>query len=164
MKLISTIAVMIFLTGMASAAPNLEATGAVAKTPHSLFMLRVAEGEPLDGMMHAPLVRVRSISDGMFDGMMAAERIGTGGNVVGGLLVGVFTGLIGTGIGYLIIGPANIDVNALVMMEGVGKGGEYQNGFMVGWDKKTRSRKKNAFLAGGLLGTLAIVTLMLSGP
>ena len=79
MKLISTIAVMIFLTGMASAAPNLEATGAVAKTPHSLFMLRVAEGEPLDGMMHAPLVRVRSISDGMFDGMMAAERIGTGG-------------------------------------------------------------------------------------
>jgi hypothetical protein len=57
---------------------------------------------------------------GMFDGMMAAERIGTGGNVAGGLLVGVLTGLIGTGIGYLIIGPANIDVNALAMMEGGG--------------------------------------------
>lgn len=99
-------------------------------------------------------------SKGMMDGEMHGERISTGGKVATGLVVGVLTGLIGTGIGYLIIGSSQMDGQALTAMED--KGEDYTMGFRTGWNKKTKSRKRNAFLGGGLLGTAAFVVIYLS--
>ena len=104
--------------------------------------------------------RQRSAAEGMLDGQMAAERLGTGGNMLGGLVTGGLTGLIGTGVGYFLLGPSDLKPHARVMMEGEGKGSEYKQGFIIGWEKKTRSRKRGAFLGGGCLGTLLAIVLL----
>jgi len=132
------------------ASPGLRATGVEASL-HNGVLWEVVQVDSQAG-------RSYSYGDGLLQGQMAAERIGTGGNMIGGLAIGVLTGVIGTGIGYFLIGPAQPDANATRMFGD--KGGDYQSGFMAGWDKKTRSRKRNAFLGGGLLGTLAFVVLI----
>ena len=35
-------------------------------------------------------------------------------------------------------------------------------GFKNGWDRKTKSKKRNSFLAGGLLGTAAFLAIVAS--
>ena len=40
-----------------------------------------------------------------------------------------------------------------------GKGQDYAFGFRAGWEKKTRSRKRSAFLGGGALGWLAFLAV-----
>jgi len=99
-------------------------------------------------------------SDGMLDGQLHAERIGTGGNFAGGLAIGVLTGLIGTGIGYFIVGSAPLDARARQALSE--KPADYRLGFETGWQKKTKSKKRGAFLGGGILGTLAFVVLYAS--
>ena len=79
-----------------------------------------------------------------------AEDYPTRGKVLGGFVTGLFSGLLGTGIGYFIVGRG--DILGLLIQSW-----EYQNSFAKGWDKKTRSRKRNAFLGGGVLGTMAFL-------
>ena len=150
MKVFAVIAILGFSIASSWASPGLRATG-VEFSSHDGALWEVVQVDSQDG-------RLYSYGDGLLQGQMTAERIGTGGNMVGGLAVGALTGLIGTGIGYFLIGPAQPDGYVNQMFSG--KGGDYQSGFMAGWDKKTRSRKRNAFLGGGLLGTLAFVVLV----
>ena len=89
-------------------------------------------------------------SRGMMDGEMHAERQGTWGKFAGGLAIGLFTGPLGPGIGYFLIGPTPMDGEALNAMDG--KGSDYQLGFLTGWNKKTKAKKRSIFLVGGLLG------------
>jgi hypothetical protein len=77
-----------------------------------------------------------------------------------GLVVGALTGLLGTGIGYFVVGPKSLDGSA--MMKSAEKGDEYQLGFRTAWDKRTQSKKRNTFFVGGLLGTAAFVAVYLS--
>lgn len=97
---------------------------------------------------------------GVLDGEMLAENPSTGGKLGLGLGVGVLTGLIGTGIGYFVVGPEPMSAEALQRYSN--KSPEYQMGFKSGWDRKTKSRKRNAFLAGGLLGTAVFVAILFS--
>jgi hypothetical protein len=97
---------------------------------------------------------------GLMDGEMLAESLPTGGKFGTGLGIGVLTGLIGTGIGYFVIGPESPSAELLV--RGEGRSADYQLGLKTGWEKKTKSKKRNAFLAGGLLGTAAWVTLLVA--
>lgn len=94
---------------------------------------------------------------GMIEGEMMGENIGTGGNFAVGFLVGAVTGILGSGIGYFVIGPASMNAQARHRIEG--KGDDYYLGFKNAWDKKTRSRKRNAFLGGGVLGWLAFLAI-----
>ena len=89
-----------------------------------------------------------------------AEGLHTGGKFGGGLAIGVLTGIIGTGIGYFVIGPETLSAAALQRNQG--RSADYQLGFKTGWEKKTKAKKRNAFLAGGLLGTAAFVALVVS--
>jgi hypothetical protein len=125
---------------------------------------------PLDGLQLAQAIQESSsemeekkeytMAKGMLDGEMHASNISTGGKFATGLAVGVVTGLIGTGIGYFIVGPKDMD--AMIVQAMSGKGEDYSLGFRTSWNKKTASKKKNAFLGGGLLGTAAFVTIYVS--
>ena len=99
-------------------------------------------------------------SQGFLDGQMHAEGIGTGGNFAGGLACGFLLGLIGTGLVYFLTGSAHPGARAFMTMEG--KGSDYRMGFESGFKKKSRSRKRNAALGGGLLGTLGFLVLIAS--
>jgi hypothetical protein len=95
---------------------------------------------------------------GLLDGETLAESQQTGGNLGAGLGIGLLTGLIGTGIGYFVIGPSPLSAEAV--QRSVGKSADYQLGLKTGWEKKTRSKKRNAFLAGGLLGTAVWIAIV----
>lgn len=101
-----------------------------------------------------------TMASGMLEGEVLAGSERTGGKLGVGLVVGVLTGLIGTGIGYFVIEPAPMSAEAIQRQ--LNKSPEYQMGFKSGWEKKTQSKKRNAFLAGGLLGTVAFVALLVS--
>ena len=107
-----------------------------------------------------PPARVYSMADGMMEGEMYAERIGTGGNFAVGLLCGTLVGLIGTGLCWALTGPASMSRMQYQAMEG--KGSDYRLGFETGFAKKSKSRKRGAALGGGLLGTLAFLVLYLN--
>ncbi len=86
--------------------------------------------------------------------MTKASKLGTG------FLAGGLFGLIGTGIGYFMVGPNDIEVNILRQVSA--KSVEYQSGFRKGWDKETEKEKRSSFLKGGLLGSVAGVILILA--
>ena len=95
----------------------------------------------------------------MIDGEMHAERQGTWGKFAGGLAIGLFTGPLGSGIGYFLIGPTPMDGEALNAQDG--KGSDYQRGFLTGWNKKTKAKKRSIFLVGGLLGAAALYFILI---
>ena len=99
-----------------------------------------------------------TMAAGMIDGEAMAGRIGTKGKVGLGIGIGLVTGLLGTGIGYAVIGPESMTPEALQRYSG--KGSDYQMGFKTAWDKKTKSKKRRSFLVGGLLGTAAFVAII----
>jgi hypothetical protein len=99
-----------------------------------------------------------TMAAGTIDGEAMAGRIGTKGKIGLGLGVGLVTGLIGTGIGYAVIGPEPMTPQALQRYSS--KGSDYQLGFKTAWDKKTKSKKRRSFLVGGLLGTAAFVAII----
>lgn len=101
-----------------------------------------------------------SMSAGVLDGQMLAERKSTGGKLATGVGIGLLTGLIGTGIGYFVIGAD--EPSAEVLMRGQGRSADYQLGLSTGWEQKTKSRKRNAFLGGGLLGTAVFVAMVVA--
>jgi hypothetical protein len=101
-----------------------------------------------------------TMAAGLIDGEMLAEGQRTGGKLGAGLGVGVLTGLIGTGVGYFVIGPEPLSAEAL--QRGAGRSADYQLGLKTGWERKTRSKRRNAFLAGGLLGTAAFVAMFVA--
>ena len=97
---------------------------------------------------------------GLLAGEMAAESARTGGKLATGLAVGALTGLLGTGIGYFTIGSE--DMPPEVYRRFAEGSPDYQLGFKTGWDRKTKSKKRNAFLAGGLLGTATFVAILMT--
>ncbi len=97
---------------------------------------------------------------GMLDGATFASTERTGGKFGVGLGLGVPTGLIGTGVGYFVIGPEPITAEAL--QHAASKTTDYQMGFKAGWEQTTQSNKRHAFLVGGLPGTAAYSSCLLS--
>lgn len=101
-----------------------------------------------------------TMAAGLIDGELLAEGHRTGGKFGVGLGVGVLTGLIGTGIGYFVVGPESPSPE--ILLRGEGRSADYQLGLKTGYERKTKSKKRNAFLAGGLLGTAAFVLVLVS--
>jgi hypothetical protein len=92
----------------------------------------------------------------MAEGKIHAERFQSG-TMVGGLVTGALTGLLGTGIGALLLGPGKMDAMAYRSMEG--KGDDYRTGFELTWNNGTRHKRRMGFLGGGALGTLAFLVI-----
>ncbi len=101
-----------------------------------------------------------STAEGQRDAELLAETVGTGGKVGVGVAVGLLTGIIGTGIGYFVIGPNDVSADAAIAQQG--KSPEYQLGYKAAWAKKTKDKKRKSFLVGGLLGTAAWIALVAS--
>ena len=102
----------------------------------------------------------KKMSDGMIDGEVFAERIRTGGKFGLGIGIGVLSGLVGTGIGYFVVGPDPMSREAF---ERYNSGNyDYKSGFKAGWDKKTRSKKRGSFLRGGLIGAVISALIVLN--
>ena len=117
--------------------------------------------EPTLSLKRASLsLQEKGAADGSLAGEVMAESLPTGGKLGLGVLIGFLTGVIGTGIGYSVIDPESMTPE---VFERYNEGNsDYKIGFKLGWDKKTQSKKRMAFLVGGVLGTAA--TLMLIDP
>jgi hypothetical protein len=50
-------------------------------------------------------------------------------------------------------------LSAEALQKSAGRSADYQLGLKTGWERKTKSKKRNAFLAGGLLGTVAWIAI-----
>lgn len=99
-------------------------------------------------------------AEGQRDGELLAETVGTGGNAGLGVVVGLFTGVIGTGIGWAVLGPKELSADGAMAQQS--KSQEYQTGFKSGWAKKTKDKKRKSFLVGGLLGSAAWLAFLVS--
>lgn len=134
----------------------------IKRTASCLVILAMFSASTLNLSAQQPAQAIQATAqgttaDGMRDGELLAEQKKTGGNLAGGLAVGALTGLVGAGIGYFVIGPESFTPEAMQMNQG--KSSDYQLGFRTSWEKKTKEKKRNAFIAGGLLGTIAFVAL-----
>lgn len=105
--------------------------------------------------------REYTMADGYTDGRIAAESRSTGGSFGGGLVCGVLTGLIGTGILWGATGGDEVPMDLISSYHS--KGSDYAMGFANGYKEVTKQRKRGARLGGGLLGTAAFVMLFLVG-
>lgn len=100
--------------------------------------------------------------DGMFDGRTAANQKGTGGYFVGGLVGGVTLGLIGTGIAWGIASagdPAPSQTQSMIIRQ---KGNEYAFAYSESYSQRVKQKRKRSAVTGGLIGTAAIVAVILS--
>lgn len=105
-------------------------------------------------------VAAKTMADGMVAGQMIADTKGTGGSFAGGLAGGLFLGLIGTAIAYVAQGPS--DLPAANVIDAQKFGSDYTLGLQQGFAERSKSKKKKAALGGGLLGTAALVVLVVN--
>jgi len=99
---------------------------------------------------------------GRLDGQSAAQQVGIGGWMTGGVVTGVFTGLIGTVVIWAVAGSSGVSVPADRRVSIADQPATYQQSYEAGYSEKLKSRRKGAALGGGLLGTAAFVLLYVS--
>ncbi len=105
--------------------------------------------------------RTYTMADGYTEGRMAAEGRNTGGSFGGGLVCGLLTGLIGTGVLWGVTGGDEVPMSLASSYQD--KGSDYTMGFANGYKERTQQKKRGARLGGGLLGTAAFVLILASG-
>ncbi len=98
--------------------------------------------------------KVYTYADGAIDGKRGADQATTS-RAATGIIVGALTGLIGTGIGYFVIGPDRVP--SQLAIEIAKKGPEYHLGFNEAYEKQTKRKKRSSFCKGGLGGIALFV-------
>ena len=121
--------------------------------------IRLAQADPTSSKKLAINTDIPTFNDGFIEGTRQAE-VTKASKFGAGLLAGGLLGLVGTGVGYFMVGPKEIE--GMVMSKIATKGEEYSLGFTKGWNEKTEKRKRSSFLKGGLLGTAAFVVLVVA--
>ena len=104
-------------------------------------------------------VKTFNYADGVVDGRLRAEEKNPS-KMAAGIVTGTLTGLLGTGVGYLIVGPE--EVPQRMLLEASKKGTDYQKGFIDAWNEKTRKKKRKSFATGGLVGTGLFVIMYIA--
>ena len=99
---------------------------------------------------------------GRLDGTNAAQGVGTGGWMAGGIATGVLTGLIGTVVIWAAAGSSDVAVPADRRVQIADQPATYQQQYESGYGEKLKARRKGAALGGGLLGTAALVLMVMS--
>ena len=100
-------------------------------------------------------------SAAVLHGRAAADRRSLGGRFAGGLASGLLLGLIGTGITYAIAGSDDASLSAAEAAQLASANPVYSLAFQQGYTERLKARRKSSALTGGLLGTAAIVTIVL---
>jgi hypothetical protein len=98
---------------------------------------------------------------GQLEGHSAAQQVPTSGRFVGGFAAGFGLGLIGTGIVYAIA-SSTPDVPETQMALIQAQPAAYQAAYQEAYRRDIKSRRQSNALIGGLVGTAAVVTLILS--
>lgn len=88
-------------------------------------------------------------------GKQRAKSMSTSGSSMGGFAGGVFLGLIGLGLAVALQGDPSVPPHVIPEEE------DCQLPFIQGFQEEGRSRKRSAALTGGLVGTAALVVLVL---
>ena len=83
---------------------------------------------------------------GRMHGQAAALQVGTGGWMTGGVVTGVFTGLIGTVVIWAIAGSSDVSVPADRRVAVADEPATYQQSYEAGYGEKLKSRRKGAAL------------------
>jgi hypothetical protein len=91
-------------------------------------------------------------------GKADASKLGTSGSFVGGLVGGLFLGLIGTGIAVLAQGQPEPPEASLQALERE----ECQYAYTEAYESKGRSKKRTSALTGGLIGTAVLVVIVVA--
>lgn len=102
------------------------------------------------------------MAKGRLDGTTAAQSVGTGGWMAGGVVTGLLTGLIGTAVIWAVAGSSDVSVPADRRLQIAEQPATYQQQYEAGFGEKLKSKRKGAALGGGLLGTAALVLLVVS--
>ena len=89
----------------------------------------------------------------------AAEQVGTGGYFAGGMVSGVFPGLIGTGIAYAVTATSDVQIPATTQAMIASNGSEYVLSYEQAFRDRVKARRKSSALTGGLLGTAVAVMI-----
>lgn len=95
-------------------------------------------------------------------GRLAAERRSMGGRFAGGFASGLFLAFFGMGMTYVIAGsddacPPVWDAPQLATTSPT-----YELAFRQGYAERLKSRRRSSALKGGILGTLAVVVLVVA--
>jgi hypothetical protein len=118
---------------------------------------------PASGYSALPLLGSSdAIARGSLDGSDAAARRGTSGHFAGGVMAGVLLGLIGT---IIVYASADADPpHAPIRPQPVysDTSAAYTLAFRRAYDDRMRSKRKSSALAGGLLGTAALVAVVVN--
>src|SRR5687768_17447127 len=102
------------------------------------------------------------MAKGRLDGTTAAQSVGTGGWMAGGAATGLPTGLIGTAVIWAVAGSSEVSVPADRRLQIAEQPATYQQQYEAGFGEKLKSKRKGAALGGGLLGTAALLLLVVS--
>ena len=98
------------------------------------------------------------LSEGRVAGEALADEISTGGQFFVGIPlfpIGLFTLMVPNIFVYKFQKPSSMTAEAMAKYE---DGNDlYKVGFKEGWDRKTQSKKKKAFLKGSITGAAVIV-------
>lgn len=121
-----------------------------------------ARGQDPAAAAPAPAVTDSSPAAAVLQGRALADRQGMGGRFVGGFASGFLLGLIGTGITYVIAGSDATTLPAAESARLNAANPTYSLSFQEGYAERLKARRRSSALTGGLLGTLAIVTIYVS--
>jgi hypothetical protein len=99
---------------------------------------------------------------GQLSGQSNAQTVGTGGWFAGGFASGLVLGLIGTAVTWAVAGSSDVSLPPDRRLQIANESTAYQEGFQAGYAERLKSRRKGSALAGGLLGTLTIVVIIVS--
>ena len=93
-------------------------------------------------------------------GRALADQRGMGGRFGGGLAAGLTLGIFGAGMVYIIAGSDDAYLAPTDALRLSGANPTYSLAFQQGYSERLKARRKSSALKGGLLGTLALVTLI----
>ncbi len=130
-----------------------------------LFTSMLVLGSPLRGQQQ-PAATVSSqspeaaMAKARLDGEIAA--LNTGGWFGRSVVIGAFTGIIGTTITYAVAATSTPELPADKKLAIADKTPDQQAMYEKGFADKVRARRKSTSLKGGLLGTAALIVLVAS--
>jgi len=104
----------------------------------------------------APEPERKSTMQCYMEGKEHGRDISSGGSTAGGFVGGLFLGLLGTGLAVVLQDDPDVPVYLLPEDE------DCQLPFMQGYREEGKSKKRNAALTGGLVGTAAFILLLVS--
>jgi hypothetical protein len=102
-----------------------------------------------------------TLAEGMNDGTLRGNSVGTGGYFAGGFASGLMLGLIGTGLAYVVASSSDVGLPA-AQVSFADRSPEYIQGYAMTYGQRVKSRRTQSALAGGLLGNVALLVIVMS--